>query len=170
MESLKGVYLIERALEELKLVIQDRASPNLAWAKKGDVSCPTFEFIYFYFCFTLSRFSFRGLIQANMIHKNTTCEMYSCVCLRQCTKLDFQTVAVSAIFEFSGNKFELEENKFEKERETIIFSISSDLVLCPISYCRDVFSPYLGEILDFVVVHWSFIFVSHVSWLIVEFI
>jgi hypothetical protein len=47
---------------------------------------------------------------------------------------------------------------------------SSEVVLCPISYCRDVFSPYLGKILDFVVVHWSFIFVSHVSWLIVEFI
>ncbi len=64
----------------------------------------------------------RGLIEAN-IDKNITCEMYSCVCLRQCTKLDFKTVAVSAIFEFSGNKFELEENKFEKESETIIFSI-----------------------------------------------
>ena len=48
--------------------------------------------------------------------------------------------------------------------------ISSEVILCPISYCRDVFSPYLGKILDFVVVHWSFIFVSHVSRLIVEFI
>jgi hypothetical protein len=48
--------------------------------------------------------------------------------------------------------------------------IPSEVVLCPISYCRDVFSPYLGKILDFVVVHWSFIFVSHVSRLIVEFI
>jgi hypothetical protein len=47
---------------------------------------------------------------------------------------------------------------------------SSEVVLCPILYCRDVFSTHLGEILDFVVVHWSFIFVSHVSWLIVEFI
>ncbi len=47
---------------------------------------------------------------------------------------------------------------------------ASEVVLCPISYCRDVFSPYLGKILDFVVVHWSFIFVSHVSRLIVEFI
>ncbi len=28
-----------------------------------------------------------------------------------------------AIFEFIGNEFELEENKFERERETIIFSI-----------------------------------------------
>jgi hypothetical protein len=37
-------------------------------------------------------------------------------------------------------------------------------------YCIDVFSTYLGKILDFVVVHWSFIFVSHVSRLIVEFI
>ncbi len=47
---------------------------------------------------------------------------------------------------------------------------ASEVVLWPISYCRDVFSPYLGKILDFVVVHWSFIFVSHVSRLIVEFI
>jgi hypothetical protein len=47
---------------------------------------------------------------------------------------------------------------------------TSEVVLCPISYCRDVFSPYLGKILDFVVVHWSFIFVSYVSRLIVKFI
>ena len=47
---------------------------------------------------------------------------------------------------------------------------SSEVVLCPILYCIDVFSTYLGKILDFVVVHWSFIFVSHVSRLIVEFI
>jgi hypothetical protein len=47
---------------------------------------------------------------------------------------------------------------------------ASEVVLCPISYCRDVFSTYLGKILDFVVVHWSFCFVSHVSRLIVEFI
>jgi hypothetical protein len=45
---------------------------------------------------------------------------------------------------------------------------SSEVVLCPISYCRDVFSTYLGKILDFIVVHWSFIFISHVSRLIVE--
>jgi hypothetical protein len=37
-------------------------------------------------------------------------------------KKDFWTVAVSAIFEFSGNGFELGENKFEKEREQITFS------------------------------------------------
>jgi len=30
---------------------------------------------------------------------------------------------VSAIFEFSGNEFELGENKIEREREPIIFSI-----------------------------------------------
>jgi hypothetical protein len=30
---------------------------------------------------------------------------------------------------------------------------SSEVVLCPILYCRDVFSTYLGKILDFVVVH-----------------
>jgi hypothetical protein len=47
---------------------------------------------------------------------------------------------------------------------------ASEVILCPILYCIDVFSTYLGEILDFVVVHWSFIFVSHVSRLIVEFI
>ncbi len=47
---------------------------------------------------------------------------------------------------------------------------TSEVVLCPILYCRDVFSTYLGKILDFVVVHWSLIFVSHVSRLIVEFI
>jgi hypothetical protein len=47
---------------------------------------------------------------------------------------------------------------------------ASEVVLCPILYCIDVFSTYLGEILDFVVVHWSFIFVSQVSRLIVEFI
>jgi len=50
------------------------------------------------------------------------------------------------------------------------FLYSSEVVLCPILYCIDVFSTYLGKILDFVVVHWSFIFVSHVSRLIVEFI
>ena len=50
------------------------------------------------------------------------------------------------------------------------FSKTSEVVLCPISYCRDVFSTYLGKILDFIVVHCSFIFVSHVSRLIVEFI
>ncbi len=50
------------------------------------------------------------------------------------------------------------------------FELTSEVVLCPILYCIDVFSNYLGEILDFVVVHWSFIFVSHVSRLIVEFI
>jgi hypothetical protein len=48
--------------------------------------------------------------------------------------------------------------------------LASEVVLCPISYCRDVFSPYLDKILDFVVVHWSFIFALHVSRLIVEFI
>jgi hypothetical protein len=37
--------------------------------------------------------------------------------------MKFETVAVSAIFEFIGNEFELGENKFERERETIIFSI-----------------------------------------------
>jgi hypothetical protein len=47
---------------------------------------------------------------------------------------------------------------------------ASEVVLCPILYCIDVFSTYPGKILDFVVVHWSFIFVSHVSRLIVEFI
>ena len=50
------------------------------------------------------------------------------------------------------------------------FKVTSEVVLCPILYCIDVFSTYLGKILDFVVVHWSFIFVSHVSRLIVEFI
>ena len=64
-----------------------------------------------------------GSYRQTQIHKNITCEMYSCVCLRQCTKMKFQTVAVSAIFEFIGNEFELGENKFERERETIIFSI-----------------------------------------------
>ena len=48
--------------------------------------------------------------------------------------------------------------------------IPSEVVLCPILYCIDVFSTYLGKILDFILVHWSFIFVSHVSRLIVEFI
>ncbi len=47
---------------------------------------------------------------------------------------------------------------------------TSEVVLCPILYCIDVFSTYLGKILDFVVVHWSFFFVSHVSRLIVGFI
>ncbi len=50
------------------------------------------------------------------------------------------------------------------------YTIPSEVVSCPILYCIDVFSTYLGKILDFVVVHWSFIFVSHVSRLIVEFI
>ena len=63
-----------------------------------------------------------GVHMQAQIHKNITCEMYSCVCLRRCTKMDVQTVAVSVIFEFSGNKFELGENKFERERETEIFS------------------------------------------------
>jgi hypothetical protein len=51
-----------------------------------------------------------------------------------------------------------------------VWCSSSEVVLCPILYCIDVSSTYLGEILDFVVVHWSFIFVSRVSRLIVEFI
>jgi hypothetical protein len=38
-------------------------------------------------------------------------------------KKDFLTVAVSAIFEFSRNGFELGENKFEKEREKNTFSL-----------------------------------------------
>jgi hypothetical protein len=38
-------------------------------------------------------------------------------------KKDFLTVAVSAIFEFSGNRFELGKNKFEKEREKNTFSL-----------------------------------------------
>jgi hypothetical protein len=49
--------------------------------------------------------------------------MYSCVCHRQCMKKDFETLAVSAIFEFSGNGFELGKNKFEKEREKKSFSL-----------------------------------------------
>ncbi len=53
---------------------------------------------------------------------------------------------------------------------TTLQNCASEVVLCPILYCIDVFSTYLGKILDFVVVHWSFIFVSHVSRLIVEFI
>jgi hypothetical protein len=52
----------------------------------------------------------------------------------------------------------------------LVLQCPSEVVLCPILYCIDVFSTYLGKILDFVVVHWSFIFVSHVSRLIVEFI
>jgi hypothetical protein len=38
-------------------------------------------------------------------------------------KKDFYTVAVSAIFEFSGNEFEFGKNKFEKEREENTFSL-----------------------------------------------
>ena len=57
-----------------------------------------------------------------------------------------------------------------KHEDAELVLITSEVVLCPILYCIDVFSTYLGKILDFVVVHWSFIFVSHVSWLIVEFI
>ncbi len=38
-------------------------------------------------------------------------------------KKDFETVAVSAIFDFSGNGFELGEYEFEKEREKITFSL-----------------------------------------------
>jgi hypothetical protein len=45
--------------------------------------------------------------------------MYSCVCLRQCMKNHFETIAVSVIFKFSRNGFELGENKFDKEREKI---------------------------------------------------
>ena len=56
------------------------------------------------------------------VRKHTFC-MYSCVCLRWCMKIDFLTVAVSALFEFSGNKFELGKDKVEREREKNIFSI-----------------------------------------------
>ncbi len=49
--------------------------------------------------------------------------MYSCICHRQCMKKDFLTIAVSGMFEFSGNGFELGENKFENEREKITFSL-----------------------------------------------
>jgi hypothetical protein len=38
-------------------------------------------------------------------------------------KKDFSTVAVSAIFESSGNGFELGKNKFEIEREKNSFSL-----------------------------------------------
>jgi hypothetical protein len=38
-------------------------------------------------------------------------------------KKDFLTIAVSGMFEFSGNGFELGENKFENEREKITFSL-----------------------------------------------
>ncbi len=50
-----------------------------------------------------------------------------------------------------------------------MFFDASEVVLYPILHCIDVFSTYLGKILDFVVVHWSFIFISHVR-LIDEFI
>jgi hypothetical protein len=71
-----------------------------------------------------------------------------------------------------GSSVILGEQNIVHDGETYIQDqlTSSEVVLCPISYCRDVFSTYLGKILDFVVVHWSFIFVSHVSRLIVEFL
>ena len=76
------------------------------------------------YCSCNNHFSLGGpYYRQTQIHKNITCEMYSCVCLRQCTKMDVQTVAVSVIFDFSGNKFESGENKFERESETIIFSM-----------------------------------------------
>jgi len=49
--------------------------------------------------------------------------MYSYVCLSSVYENWFLDLCISAIFEFSGNKFELGKNKFERERETIIFSI-----------------------------------------------
>jgi hypothetical protein len=54
------------------------------------------------------------------IHKKHTFEMYSCSCLHWCMKKDFLTVAVSAIFEFSRNEFELGEKKFEKEKKYLL--------------------------------------------------
>jgi hypothetical protein len=36
---------------------------------------------------------------------------------------EFLDRCISAIFEFSGNEFELGENKIKREREPIIFSI-----------------------------------------------
>ena len=51
-------------------------------------------------------------MEISLIHRKHT---FSCVCLCQCAKMDF--------FEFSGNEFELGENKVEREREPIIFLI-----------------------------------------------
>ena len=64
----------------------------------------------------------------------------------------------------------VQHNIFTDCLKVTVTNKASEVVLCPILYCIDVFSTYLGKILDFVVVHWSFIFVSHVSRLIVEFI
>ncbi len=75
--------------------------------------------------------------------------------------------AAAVVFDCKTDKLIL---SFPCPSELSIVQRSSEVVLCPILYCIDVFSTYLGEILDFVVVHWSFIFVSHVSRLIVEFI
>ncbi len=65
--------------------------------------------------------------------------MYSCVCRRQCMKKDFLTVAVSAIFEFSRNGFELGENKFEKEREKNTFSLWQEYLNSIVTYRKILF-------------------------------
>jgi hypothetical protein len=77
--------------------------------------------------FPLPGVSYRQkLVNFLMYRKHTFC-MYSCACLRQCTKMEFSAVAISAIFVLIGNEFELGENKFERERETIIFSIQQHI-------------------------------------------
>ena len=108
LKSSRTILAIKRC-ERTKIgkVIKQSRSSKLRWAH--DICAH-------------SRIPVKGVHRQTQIHKNITCEMYSCICLHRCTKMDVQTIAVSAIFEFCGNKFELGEIKFERERETIIFS------------------------------------------------
>jgi hypothetical protein len=43
---------------------------------------------------------------------------FGCLCTTQDENQSLLYIAVSAIFEFSGNEFELDEIKFERERQT----------------------------------------------------
>ncbi len=90
------------------------------------------------------------------------------------TYLPYQLCRCVFFFVAGGNSFWLHRLVFSLWREKVLVVTSLPTIIrsyfMPQLYCIDVFSTYLGEILDFVVVHWSFIFVSHVSRLIVEFI
>ena len=56
-----------------------------------------------------------GFIGKHRYIKNIPCECILASVFRRCMKIDFLTVAVSGIFEFSGNQFELGKNKSERE-------------------------------------------------------
>ncbi len=89
---------------------------------------------YLFLC-ARGKFGFSKKIHRNLLIVYVYCQPNSCT--------------THAEDEWAGGTFLRQRKKILQPMR----SGSSEVVLCPILYCIDVFSTYLGEILDFVVVH-----------------